>query len=196
MKGRYLTGLFVIFSLLMQEKIIAQPFTLDERIQPRQLELVNYRKDDPKRKGRINVTEVTQEKDTLYYFVKDISIYSPVYFSITTENTAVPVKLSLNKENWIQAHRKGETDDKGRWETKFKTEGDFGIMVVPGEKPAKYTLVTWVGDEAKDIGMGSPFKGGGSGTKSSGGGNKLPWIIAGAAVLLVVVILFIKRKKN
>src|SRR5688572_17727791 len=104
-------------------KISAQPFTLDERIKPKQLKLVDYRKDDPKRKGRVNITEVTQESDTLYYFVKDISIYSPVFFSITSADAGVPVKVNLSKENWVQPHRSGETNDKGRWEAKFKTEG-------------------------------------------------------------------------
>jgi len=179
-------------------RVQAQPFNLDDRIQPVELALVDYKKDDAKRKGRINITNVTQAKDTLYYFVKGLSMYSPTYFSITTTDKSAPVKVKLCKNNWHESSRSGETGDKGSWSTKFKTEGDFGIMVVPSAKGTKYTLLTWVGDEAKEIGMASAFKAGG--TKADSAKNNFftrNWIIIAAGVVLagIIIFLLIKRKK-
>lgn len=180
-------------------KVMAQPFNLDDRIQPTELTLVPYKKGDAKASGQINVTTVTQTQDTMYFFVKGLSMYSPAYFGITGNDHAAVINVSLNKENWHQANKTGQTDDKGHWETNFKTEGDFGIMVVPQTKPAKYTLVTWVGDEAKDVGISTPF---GNAKATAAGGsnffkNNLLYIVGGlAAVLLVMVIVLIMKRKK
>jgi hypothetical protein len=53
----------------------------------------------------------------------------------------------LNKVSWGQTDRSGHTDEKGYWETAFKTDGDFGIMIAPGIVPTKYGIVIWVGKE-------------------------------------------------
>ena len=190
-----LAALCLLSAMLHQAK--AQPFNLNDNIQPIELQLIDFKKDDAKQKGRINVTEVNQEKDTMYFFVKGLSMYSPAYFGLTAVNGSAPIAVSLNKENWLQANKTGETNDKGYWEASFKTEGDFGIMVVPQQKPAKYTLVTWVGDEAKDVGVSSPFKEGGA--ASSGGGNffskNIIYLLGGAVIIALLLILFFKRKK-
>ncbi len=55
-------SLFVlsIAVFLLQNTCIGQPFSLDERVQPTELILVDYKKTDTVQKGRINMTEVTQ----------------------------------------------------------------------------------------------------------------------------------------
>lgn len=190
--------LIAVCLLTAFNRVQAQPFNLDDRIQPVELNLVDYKKEDAKRKGRINITNVTQAKDTLYYFVKGLSMYSPTYFSITTADQSVPVKVKLCKNNWRESARSGETGDKGSWSTKFKTEGDFGIMVVPSAKGAKYTLLTWVGDEAKEIGMASAFKTADDKAGSTSGNffTKNRIIMAAGVVLAgIIIFLLIKRKK-
>lgn len=175
----------------------AQPFTLND-INPVELNLIPYKKDDPKEKGRINVTTVTQVKDTMYFFVKGLSMYSPAYFGITAADHTSPITVNLNKENWVQPNKSGETDDKGYWYSSFKTEGDFGIMVVPKQKPAVYTLVTWVGEEAKDVGVSSPFKEAGTAAGSSGGSFFTPtviYIIGGVVIAALLLFILLKRKK-
>lgn len=175
----------------------AQPFTLND-INPVELNLIDYKKNDPKEKGRINVTSVTQTKDTMYFFVKGLSMYSPAYFGITAVKGSAPIVVNLNKENWVQPNKSGETDDKGYWHTSFKTEGDFGIMVVPKEKPAVYTLVTWVGAEAKDVGVTSPFKGAESAAPTGGESffsKNIIYIILGAVIVGLLAFIFLKRKK-
>lgn len=188
---------FVIACMLSGFNLKAQPFNLNESIQPVELNLVDYKKDDAKAKGRINVTEVTQVKDTLYFFAKGFSMYSPAYFCITAEDPSSPIQVTLNKENWHQANKTGETNDKGVWEASFKTEGDFGIMVVPKTKPAKYVLLTWNGDEAKDVGISSPFSDAAiAKTNESFLKKNLIYIIGGIVLLLVISFLVFKRKKD
>lgn len=181
----------------------AQPFTLDDRIAPKELTLVDYKKDDTIRRGKINVTSVVQVKDTAYYFIKGFSMYSPAYFGLTTKADSGNIKIRLCKENWINPDREGETGSKGHWQEQFKTEGDFGIMVVIERKPARYTMVTWVGKEARDIGLTSAFKDGSTSTakgdkKATGGKSDSSILLFGVIGLLVLIcgFLFYKIKKQ
>ena len=148
----------------------------------------------------MNITRVTQVKDTLYYFVQGASIYSPVYVGLTSLDPSVKVDVRLCKMNWKNFLRSGTTDDKGQWKENFKTENDFGIMVIPQSKPAKYTLLVWVGNEAKlelptvlggDEKKADEKSGGGKG----GGSNMILYIIIGV-LAVAVAFLFLKRKKS
>ncbi len=186
----------------MQNICSAQPFSLDDRIQPTELNLVDYKKEDTMRRGKINITEVTQNKDTSYYFVKGLSMFSPVYFGLTTKAETGNIKIKLCKDNWHKAEQTGETGDKGHWQANFKTEGDFGIMVIADNKPADYTMITWMGNEAKDVGMADPFKDADSKTAvAKKGGNFLKdnfmYIIIGLLVVIIgILILKMKKKKS
>jgi hypothetical protein len=187
--------LFFVSFLAMQKSSMAQPFTLDE-IQPQELVLRDYKKDDPKAKGKISTTAITQDKDTMYFWVQGLSMYSPTFFNITTSDPQASLKVNLCKENWKQPHQTGDIKGKGKWNTNFKTESDFGIMVIAGKKPVKYALLVWTGNEVK-VDIPSPFKGG---TGESGGGgwikkNMILIIVAIAAVLIIGFLLF-KLKKN
>lgn len=195
---RYLFSFLFVFSLLSVEIVKAQPFTL-ENITPTELVMVNYKKDDTLRRGMINVTTVTQVKDTAYYFIKGLSMFSPVYFGLTTPEGNGNIRVQLCKDNWKTANRSGETGEKRHYQEQFKTEGDFGIMVIAEQKPASYTMVTWMGKEAKEVGIESPFKEGGATAADAGSGgflkNNYLYILIG---LLVIVIagLFYKLKKS
>ena len=182
---------FLLFGL--QTFLSAQPFTLDD-IQPQELKLEAYKKDDPKAKGRINTTAITQQADTMYFWVQGISMFSPTFFNITSTDPAADLKINLCKENWKKPHKNGKIKGKGKWNTNFKTEGDFGIMVIAGKKPVKYALLVWVGDEVK-VDLPSPFK---SGNDASGGGwfkkNMLLILVLLAAVAIIGFLLF-KLKK-
>lgn len=199
-----ITGMLLAAGLLAGLVSPAQPFTLDDKINPTELLLVDYKKEDGKRKGRINITSVTQVKDTMYFFMQGLSMYSPAYFSLHTGKSGKPVRVKLCKNNWNDAEREGETDNNHQWNTKFKTEGDFGIMVIAEQTPAIYTLLTWVGDEAKNIGMSSPFSDSATPAgkeKSDRAGEKSflqqYGLLAGIILVLLAVIAFLllKRKK-
>ncbi len=193
---------FFVLAILMlniKSKSFAQPFNLDDRIVPTELILVDYKKDDTLRRGKINITEVTQNKDTSYYFVKGLSMYSPVYFGLTTKAEAGNIKVSLCKDNWHKAEQNGETGEKGHWQANFKTEGDFGIMVIANNKPADYSIIVWTGNEARDVGITDPVKDADAKVSSGKKGNFLKdnfmYIII-ALLVVIIGILFFKMKKK
>ena len=138
-----------------------------------------------------------QDKDTLYYYVKGLSIYSPTYFSLNSSDPNAGITVNLYKENWHNIHHTGDIKGKGIWNSKFKTEGDFGIMVIAHKKPAKYVLLVWTGEEMK-IEMPSVFKTANAAYIGGGGwlGRNKMTIIIGIAVLLVVSFLFFKLQKK
>jgi hypothetical protein len=174
--------------------IQAQPFNLDTSIHPVELTWKPFVPKNGKGKGRMSIAAVSSLKDTQYYFVRGLSIYSPTYISVTAADKSKPVDVYLHKMNWINVLRKGNTGADGSWEEQFKTEGDFGIKVVPAEKPAKYIITVWTGDEVK-MKLPTPFK---AYDKSAGGGNWLKknylYLIIGALALALVWVL-LKRKK-
>ena len=154
--------------LSLRVQLLAQPFSLDERIKPIELNFVNV--DPPNKplvKGRMNVTNITQTEDTMYFFGKGFSTYAPAYIVVTTKDKSVPLQIDLCKENWLTASRKGNTGEQGYWEDRFRTEGDMGIRVIAKTKPASYTILVWNGADYKVDGP-SPFSKDKPG--SSGGG--------------------------
>lgn len=191
----------LLFALLqmMQEKIMAQPFNLTETVQPVELNFTEYKKDgDDKAKGRISMNTLSQESDTMYYFIKGLSMYSPTYFSLNSSDPDADIKVNLCKENWHSFHQTGDVKGKGIWKSQFKTEGDFGIMVIANKKPVRYVLLVWTGDEMK-IEMPSVFKSAGAAALQESGffaKNKTIVIIGSAALLLILFLLFkLKNKK-
>lgn len=190
--------LWIVLLFLSGGLLRAQPFTLDN-ITPTELVMVNYKKEDTLRRGMMNVTTVTQVKDTAWYFVKGLSMFSPVYFGLTAGEGNGNIRVQLCKDNWKTANRSGETGENRHYQEQFKTEGDFGIMVIAEQKPANYTMVTWTGKEVKDVGMISPFKEGGDDAVKSGGGNFFKdnylYLLIGLLVAVIGYLVF-KMKKN
>ena len=191
-------GLFMLYALS------AQPSNLDTAINPVELKLLPFKptaKERELEKGRMNITRVTQSDDTLYYFVQGASIYSPVYVGVTSLDPSNKIDVRLHKMNWKNANRSGSTDDKGQWSEKFKTENDFGIMVIPQSKPAKYTLLVWVGDEAKielppvlDKDKDAASGGGKGGGMSQ---STILYIVIGALAVIVAFLFFkLKNRKT
>ena len=192
--------LLFISLLMMQERIIAQPFNLTETLQPVELNLTEYKKEgEDKAKGRISINTLSQEKDTMYYFIKGLSMYSPTYFSLNSSDPDADIKVNLCKENWHAFHQTGNVKGKGIWKSNFKTEGDFGIMIIANKIPVRYVLLVWTGDEMK-IEMPSVFKNGGAAAIKGGGWfakNKTIVIIGAAALLFILFLLFkLKNKKQ
>ncbi len=201
------TNLLLSVLLLITTAVNAQPFNMDSSINPVELKLKPFKptnKDSVLQKGRMSIMKVTQVKDTLYYFVQGASIFSPVYVGVTSLDPSVKVKTQLHKMNWKNALRSGTTNSNGQWSEQFKTENDFGIMVVPESKPARYTLLVWVGDEAK-LELPGVFKGDAAdekqeeGVKQGSPGNNtntLLYIIIGAlAVIIALLVLRMKKSK-
>lgn len=155
MQIRSLAVLFV--AIVTSSVAIAQPFTLDKKIKPVELTWLNYKAKDSAWNGKINITSVKQVKDTLYFFVKGLSIYQPVYLSVSTKNKKGAVDIFLCKESWQKPDKKGVLEN-GYWYEKFKTEGSFGIMIVTKKKPQDYQILLWAGKEMVNRKLPSPFK--------------------------------------
>lgn len=192
--------LVIIFflSAAMNTPAIAQPFTLDS-IHVTELKLVDFTPKKSAIKGRINLTHVTQVKDTMYYFVTGVSVYSPTYVSVTTRDKTKPVEVRLHKWNWHDVLRSGNTGDSEHWEDKFRTETDFGIMVVSKNNPVDYAITVWTGEEAKAP-LPSPFskaKASAGDSAASGEFFKKNWMYFVIGILVIIIaFLFIKRKKS
>lgn len=156
MKGRiFFLPLFCINFLSVD--IMAQPFTLDTSVHVVEIKMRPF---NPKgmddKKGKLGIVHVRQVKDTAYFFCKGLSIYSPVITEVFKGNPSQTMQVSLHKWNWKEASRKGTTDEKGLWMEKFKSENDFGIMVVTKGGTAVYNLFVWAGDELK-LDLATPF---------------------------------------
>lgn len=188
----------ISFLLLAGKQLAAQPFNLTESVQPVELSFTDYKKEaDDKAKVRISMNTLSQDKDTMYYFIKGLSMYSPTYFSLNSTDPDADIKVNLCKENWHVFHKTGEIKGKGIWKSNFKTEGDFGIMVIAHKKPVRYVLLVWTGDEMK-IEMPSVFTNVDAAVMSGGGWFKknLVAVIIGAVALLIIVFLLFKLKKK
>lgn len=190
-----LVPVLLIFSAL---HIKAQPFNLDENVKPVELKFEEYKKQgEEKAKGRISVNTLTQEQDTAYYFIQGLNMYAPTYFSLNSNQKDADITIKLCKENWKTFHRSGEVKGKSLWKSDFKTEGDFGIMVIANKKPVTYVLMVWTGDELK-VEMPSVFK---PADASSAGGSgwvkkNMTLVIVAAAALLIIAFLLVKLKKK
>ena len=194
------THLLILFALVLmvQQKAAAQPFNLDDRIAPVELNFEEYKKEGAvKPNGRISINKLSQENDTSYYFIKGLSMYSPTYFSLNSADPATDIKVNLCKENWKTFHHQGQVKGKGIYKNNFKTEGDFGIMVIANKKPVRYVLLVWTGDEMK-IDMPSVFKNGDNAASSGGGWFKKnsTVVIIGAIALLIIAFLLYKLKNK
>ena len=124
-------------------------------------------------------------------------MYSPTYFSLNSSDPDADIKVNLCKENWHAFHQTGQVKGKEIWKSNFKTEGDFGIMVIANKMPARYVLLVWTGDEMK-IEMPSVFKRAGAAALQRGGwfANNKTIVIIGAAALLLILFLLLKLKNK
>ena len=190
--------LFPVIFLFMTGMSMAQPFTMNPDIIPVELTLHPFKPaGQEKLNGNISITNVTQVKDTLYFFAKGFSMYSPAYVGITMKDKSTAADIGLFKANWLKPSRGGNTGEKGVWEEKFKTEGDFGIRVISKNKPCTYSIVIWNGKEI-DVDVPSPFsyKEGGSGGGGIGGFFKNYWLYMVIGVLVIAVLLLMLKLKK
>ncbi len=149
----------LLFMILLNSAVQAQPFNLDKTIKPAELMLIDYvSKTNPKWNGKMAMSDVTQRNENSYFYVRGMSIYQPVYFTIVAENPADKLSVELTKNNWKTPDKSGVTDQKGIWKMTFKTEGSFGIKVKKTSAASKYRLMVWVGKEPENSGLTSPFK--------------------------------------
>jgi len=189
----FTVGCIAIASVAGARPSMAQPFTLDEKIKPTEIKLEPY-KPGGKADGRMYGAVINQTQESQYFFVQGLSIYSPTYVDVAADPPTARIQVALHKETWGTPSLEGKTDDTGRWNATFKTNGDFGIHVTPDRVPATYALVVWVGNEV-EMSLPSPF------TKSShmtgrdaSSGNLGMFALAGLLIVAVAAAGFYKVK--
>ncbi|MEQ1642791.1 MAG: hypothetical protein ABL959_05045 [Pyrinomonadaceae bacterium] len=151
---KIILGICILFGCVT---CYAQPFSPDEKIKPTELKLTEYAGSNPKEKGKIGLVSVTQKDETLYFFVRGISIFSPVMVYVESADKTKRLAVSLHKDLWKDVERSGSTGEDGVYRSGFKTGSEFGIKVNSKAIPAKYQLMVWVGDEVVPN-LPSPFK--------------------------------------
>ena len=196
---RLIRTIGLVLSFFSVHPLLAQPFTMNPDITPIELNLYEFKPaGNEKANGRLNVTDVTQDKDTQYYFAKGFSIYSAAYVGVTLQDKSNNVEVSLFKENWLKESQGGTTNGQGHWDAKFKTEGDFGIRVIAKTIPSTYALVVWNGKDVEPE-VPSPFvykEGGSDGGGKAGFFKKNLMVIIIAVLGVAVIFLFLKLKKR
>lgn len=176
---------------------LGQPFTLDEKIKPAELKLEPYGAAGDKTAGRMYGAVITQTQSTQYLFVRNVSIFSPDYVGVSTGDPSAPVTVSVHKDTWDHADRKGQTDPAGVWQTTFKTNGDFGVRVDADRLPATYAVVVWVGNEVTAP-VPSPFtRASGSGPTTAGPAlfqSRAGWLVALALLVILGIVIYKSRR--
>ena len=186
----------LLVAIASAQTAAAQPFTLEQQIKPTELKLQPYRAGDKRADGKIAAIEITQTEPTQYFFVQGLSIYAPSYVGITGEEPSARLAVSLHKETWEQAHRKGDVDAAGHWDAKFKTSGDFGIKVTADHVPAKYALLVWSGGDV-DAPIPSPFtRRATAPSKAGASGNTMLYVIIALLAGAFIGVLLMKSKSS
>src|SRR5690349_12927679 len=186
-------GCFALAGVAMARTAAAQPFTLDQKIKPAELKLQPYH-GGGRADGRVAQIEITQTEPTQYFFVQGLSIYSPDYVGITGEDPSGHLTVSLHKETWEQAHRRGEISGAGHWDARFKTSGDVGIKVTADRVPAKYALLVWSGAEV-EAPIPSPFTASARApAQTRAAGNMWLYVIIAVLIVALVAVAAIKFK--
>lgn len=196
MKDRF--KLSIVIVLLFGIQGFAQPFNLDEKINPIRLELQPIDvATKPDVKGGMAITEAQQIKDTMYYFVDGLSIYSPTYVSVTTSDDSEPLEVSLHKMNWHQSERSDKTNGEGEWSETFRTEMDFGLRIIANDIPAKYTILVWSGVET-DFELPPIFKKQEKVNSETGAWDFIKdyglFLVIGL-LIIIILLLILKRRK-
>ena len=181
----------IVLSTLLCNTVMAQPYTLDEKINPVLIEL----KDDKENKGAQHaLANATIDSEAQYYYVKGINMFQfvDVYIFSNFGNPNFRVELVKNTWNEVEESETTRGSDNGIINFKLRTEGDFGFKVLPTGKKINYTIYVYASSPMEQH-LGSAFtkatakemdpdSGGGS---SGGTSNTMLYIIIGVALLVI-----------
>lgn len=132
------------------------------------------------------------------YSVQDLDLMQPVAVRLEAIDRTKPVALKVVKGEWDKVHRECVTDDRGACEVKFRTQGNFGLIVAArGTDSASYRVAVWAGDEIKTVPANLIVPAGRA--ERAGGWTRVEILLAGIAGLLIagiglVAVLVVRRK--
>lgn len=138
--------------------------------------------------GKAALVEGTAKPAGDRFFVENISIIQPVAVTITAQNPDDDVRLALSKFRFDEADRTASTKGTGKATIKLRTQGEMKI-VVSSEKPAKYQLAVWLGEELKPEPPPVVLNAKQMDEKTGPGGSRSLMVWAGGAGLVLVGLL-------
>lgn len=154
---KIIVALIVVMAVL--GKAAAQPYTLDKKIKPIELKMFEYKKaGDSLMNGKLHSSVFKQEKDTAYFFVKGAGIYQTVIVAIANKKSNQVLNVALCKDSWNKPDRMAKVESSKTYYEKFRTEGSFGIRVIPRQAKNEYQIMVWISDEPKNIKIPNAFR--------------------------------------
>lgn len=150
--------LILIFSFFVLSANAQQLLGSKKDIKPVELKMTDFKKGDPTWSGKINISKIVQDKDSVYFFVSGAGIYQTVIVSAGNRKPNQSLDIALCKYNWEKPDRRAKVEGKKLYTEKFRTEGSFYIRVITKQRNPEYQLIVWIGDEPKTIAMPGAFK--------------------------------------
>ncbi len=193
------TILFVLFMGLAYTGF-AQPFTLDDKIKPVELALIEDTRIG--HEGEKSIVTLSTVDSTRYYFVSGHEMWQFLDILVTPlDDMAYPIEVSLAQDNWESPNMVKTSRDAEDGIISFKTRtwSKFGIKVKSLEnKIVNFSIIVLASPPQKSY-LGNPFtkieeskmKAGSDGNTSnngssdSGGGKTILYILLGVAILVI-----------
>lgn len=192
----------IIIAAFFCPNLSAQPFSMDKKIKPVKLELI----DDEEVKGASGViTNATLDKDSHYWFTK-VDMFRPVDVYVFSNYDDADFEVDIANNNWedvVETQNTGSAEN-GIVHFQIRTEGDFGIHVRPGSKKINYSLIIYANPPVQEF-LGSAFRkarpgefkiesesdsssalsGGSNNSNGAGNSNTLLYVLLGIALLVI-----------
>ncbi len=200
MKPHHLIITCLLFAFFCPN-INAQPFSLDEKIKPVKLVLLDDKENEG---GKGIVANATIEDESQYWYVNGHDLFQMIDVYVFSNYGNPNFTVELASTNWNAPDDSQTTHEAkdGIINFKISTQGDFGIHVRPGEEKINYTIVVNASPPVQEY-LGSAFvkakpsdfnpnEGGNAAvtgnTNSNGDGGSSPtilYIIIGIALLVI-----------
>jgi hypothetical protein len=204
--------LAVIIATFFCPNLSAQPFSMDAKIKPVKLELI----DDEKVEGASGViTNATIDKDPQYWFA-NVDMFRPIDVYLFSNYGSPDFEVDIANTNWedvVETQNTGSAEN-GIIHFQIRTEGDFGIHVRPGSEDINYTLIIYANPPIKEF-LGSAFRkarpnefkiessssnagatNGNSDNSGDSSNNTLLYIVLGVALLVIGFLLAMVLNKR
>lgn len=190
-----LTHYLIITSIILYGfTAMAQPYTLDEKVKPEKIELL----DDTSKEGAKGIIKnATVEGEDKYYFITGHDMYQfvDVYIMANFGNPSLTADLAY--VNWTDVEEKKITTQEkdGIINFKLRVNDAFGLRIYATDQPVNFTIAVYASPPKKEY-LGTPFRKATANDlkpnetvvtegNSSGSSNTLLYIGLGLALLII-----------
>lgn len=187
-----LQSLFLFLILLVAgiSKSLAQPYTLDEKIKPIKLELLEDKRKG--HKGEKNIVFWSVVDSINYHYITGQDMYQFVDVLVSSIGNESPLIVELVKDTWHDVEKKQHTSSTkdGIVNFKIRAYGTFGLKVKSASGNAVAYIITIIASPEEKSFLGNPFVKIKDSQMKKGGEQKNTWlyIVIGIALLVIVVL--------